>query len=167
VLGGKVVGCAVALGSTVMVGGTVVVRAVVPGRTVVVGAMVLGGTVGLVFADKSVEWRAIPRVIRCLGSKSAVGGHSFGAEPTDRGRRGSFHAVPAVAVAAADPDGSWITGRHPRERLAAAGLDSAATSQLGACLPRRSSHPSAARPQPTLSTPGASVSGPEEPASAG
>lgn len=139
-LGGKVVGCAVALGSTGMVGGTVVVSAVVPCSTVVVGAMVLGGTVGRVFADKSVvEWRAIPRVIRGLGSMPAVGGHSFGAEPTDRGRRGSFHAVPA----AAGPDGSWITGRHPRERLAAA------------------------RPQPTLSTPGASVSGPEEPASAG
>jgi hypothetical protein len=61
VLGGTVVGCAVVPGSTVMVGGTVVVRAVVPGSTVVVGAMVLGGTVGLVFADKSVEWRAIPR----------------------------------------------------------------------------------------------------------
>jgi hypothetical protein len=125
VLGGKVVGCAVALGSTVVVGGTVVVRAVVPGSTVVVGAMVLGGTVGLVFADNSVEWRAIPRVIHGLGSKPTVGGHSFGAEPTDRGRRGSFHAVPAVAKPAAAPDGSWITGRHPRERLAAAGLDSA------------------------------------------
>jgi hypothetical protein len=126
VLGGKVVGCVVALGSTGMVGGTVVVSAVVPCSTVVVGAMVLGGTVGLVLADKSVvEWRAIPRVIRGLGSMPAVGGHSFGAEPTDRGRRGSFHAMPAVAVAAADPDGSWITGRHPRERLAAAGLDSA------------------------------------------
>jgi hypothetical protein len=165
VLGGTVVGCAVALGSTVMVGRTVVVRAVVPGSTVVVGAMVLGGTVGLVFADKSVEWRA--RVIPGLGSKLAGGGHSVGAEPTDRGRRGSFHAVPAVAVAAADPDGSWITGRHPREQLAAAGLAAAATSQLGGCLPRRSSHPSAARPQPALSTPGASVSDPEEPASAG
>jgi hypothetical protein len=78
VLGGKVVGCAVALGSTVMGGGTVVVRAVVPGSMVVVVAMVLGG-----------------------------------------------------------------------------------------CLPRRSSHPSAARPQAALSTPGASVSDPDEPASAG
>jgi hypothetical protein len=102
-----------------------------------------------------------------------VVGHPFAAEPTGRDRSGSFHAVPAVAVAAG-PDGSirwitgkWITGRHPPERLAAAWLDSAATSQLGGCLPRRSSHPSTARPQPDPFTPGVSVSGPEELAAAG
>jgi hypothetical protein len=167
VLGGKVVGCAVALGSTVTVGRTIVVSPVVPGSTIVVGAMMLGGTVGLVFADQAVvEWRAIPRVIRGLGPKPAVGGHFFGAEPTDRGRCGSFHAVPAVAVAG-DPDGSWITGGHAPERLATAGLDSVATSRLGGCLPRLSFHRSATRPQPAPSTPGASVWGPEELVSAG
>jgi hypothetical protein len=45
------------------------------------------------------------KVIPGLGRKPVVVG-SFGEEPTDRGRRGSFHAQPAIAPATSTPGAS-------------------------------------------------------------
>jgi glycosyltransferase involved in cell wall biosynthesis len=81
----------------------------------------------------------VPRTGRAAGLRAGVVAEQlFGPVPGGIGRYVGALArhLPAVA-AAADPDGSirWITGRHPPERLAAAGLDPAATTTLA--LPGR------------------------------